>query len=1018
MKVVLHNNRVTPRSDSRDGSPARLSQMLTALRAANRVVLDAQSPNKLYQQICRAAMCTGNLVGAAIFLREPGTDLLKAVAGTGEEIERLLPAAISIAEPASPGEGPVPTAFRARKPCIVNDLASDAPTAVWQEEAGRVGVRAAAALPVTRGSSCVGVLVAYLDRHGALDEQLVCFLASMADSLALALDNRTREVERERAQRAEHRLARMFAALSSINHTILCTRAEADLYPQVCEAAFQSGDFSGTAIMMLEPETRDLQAVASSGEALAFLRDVRIALDAPDDDHHGIAGRAFLTRKPIIATDVSQDQHLRGRQKVGSAAALPLMRAGRSIGVLIVGVTQSHALDQGSVALLTRMAENVAFALDNFDREAESQKTERAARRAARMFAALSATNEAILRARTPNELYQGVCDAAVHGGKSLASTVLLAEPNSPWLKPVAGTGAIVEMVKQTRFSIDADDPYGQGVCGQAFRTQKPCVNRDILHSEQAKPWLHHGRQFGVVACAALPLTRGGRSIGVLMVFINKWWAIDEEIIALLARMAENVSVALECFEQEANRKNAEERARYLATHDDLTGLPNRVMFSQTLNESIKLARRHNQLFSVMFIDLDRFKIINDTLGHAAGDILLKEAAARLRQCLRESDVVARLGGDEFMVLVRDTDDIQQADIVARKILATLLKPMVIHGHECRVTASIGISVFPTHGEDEDTLTRTADLAMYLAKEEGRSAFRFYSPAIKTQSIEHLMLETSLRRALERDEFLLHYQAKQDLNTGLVSGVEALLRWQHPDLGLLLPGRFIGLAEETGLIVAIGKWALETACAQNVAWQKQGFPRLRMAVNLSPRQFADEQLLSSIQAILERSGMAPELLELEITESMVLQNVERALRLLRAIKKIGVRLAIDDFGTGYSSMSLIKQFPIDTLKVDRSFVRDIDHDADDRAITEAIIALGKALDLNIVAEGVETKTQEKFLRAHACDEIQGYLFSKPVASEQFVAFMAEMHAAQAQACSSQARQLPDNSGTTRRRRDN
>ncbi len=304
------------------------------------------------------------------------------------------------------------------------------------------------------------------------------------------------------------------------------------------------------------------------------------------------------------------------------------------------------------------------------------------------------------------------------------------------------------------------------------------------------------------------------------------------------------------------------------------------------------------------------------------------------------------------------------------------------------MTASIGISLFPSDAQDEESLTRNADAAMYAAKHEGRNDFRFHSKEIKTQSIERLMLETSLRRALERNELLLYYQPKRDLRRSGISGVEALLRWHHPDLGLLQPSRFIPLAEETGLIVPIGKWVLETACAQNMAWQRQGLPAIRIAVNLSPRQFADPNLLHDIRTALEKSGMPAQLLELEITESMVMLNVERTVRVLEAIRSLGITLAIDDFGTGYSSMSLVKKFPIDALKIDRSFVREIMNDSEDKAIADAIIALGRALNLTVVAEGVETAEQEAFLRAHNCDEIQGYLISRPVPADEFAAFLA------------------------------
>jgi len=446
---------------------------------------------------------------------------------------------------------------------------------------------------------------------------------------------------------------------------------------------------------------------------------------------------------------------------------------------------------------------------------------------------------------------------------------------------------------------------------------------------------------------------------------------------------------AVVIYEDVTEHKKSEKRAQFLATHDDLTGLPNRWMFAEAVNDAVKAGHRYGHLFAVMFMDLDRFKNINDTLGHAAGDVLLIETAKRLKECVRRSDVIARIGGDEFVILLREVSDQSQVARIAQKILTAVVKPLAIHGHECRITGSIGISMFPTDALDEETLIKNADAAMYVAKEEGRNGFRFHFRDITSQSIERLTLEASLRGALERDELLLHYQPKQDLGNGGITGVEALLRWQHPDLGLLPPSRFIALAEESGLIVPIGKWVIETACAQNVAWQRQGLSALRIAVNLSPRQFADPALLSDIEAALKKSGMAPELLELEITESMVMQNVERAMRVLKAIKGLGVMLAIDDFGTGYSSMSLLKKFPIDVLKIDRSFVREITSNSEDKAIADAIIALGRALNLTIVAEGVETPEQENFLRAHHCDQVQGYLISKPVPADEFAAFMAD-----------------------------
>jgi diguanylate cyclase (GGDEF)-like protein len=424
-------------------------------------------------------------------------------------------------------------------------------------------------------------------------------------------------------------------------------------------------------------------------------------------------------------------------------------------------------------------------------------------------------------------------------------------------------------------------------------------------------------------------------------------------------------------------------RIEYLAYHDGLTALPNRSLFNKLLSQAISQAQRSNKQLAVAFIDLDRFKQINDTLGHEAGDQLLKEVATRLKSCLRDSDIVARLGGDEFVVLLTELTEEKYAATVAQKILTSIAKPFILIGQDFRVTASIGISTYPVDGADVQTMTKTADIAMYQAKEDGKDNFQFYSEKLNANSLERLTLESSLRHALERGEFELHYQAKRDIATGQITGVEALLRWQNPDLGMVSPMQFIQVAEETGLIVPIGKWVLQTACLQNVAWQKQGLPRMKIAVNLSARQFSDEHLLRDVAAILKSTGMQASLLELEIHESLLIQDIEKTLKILTALKGVGVKIAIDDFGSGFSSLSTLQRFPLDTIKIDRSYIRDIATRAEDSNLTEAIIAMGKSLSLTVVAQGVETKEQADFLREHACDEFQGFYFNKPVSADQF-----------------------------------
>jgi diguanylate cyclase (GGDEF)-like protein/PAS domain S-box-containing protein len=432
-----------------------------------------------------------------------------------------------------------------------------------------------------------------------------------------------------------------------------------------------------------------------------------------------------------------------------------------------------------------------------------------------------------------------------------------------------------------------------------------------------------------------------------------------------------------------SDRRKAEERVQYLATHDEMTGLPNRAMFTQLLAHAVEQGRRYRRRFAVLFVDLDRFKIVNDSLGHDAGDELLKVMAQRLRESLRSSDIVARLGGDEFVLLVEEMPDRHVAATIARNILSVIIRPVEILGQECRVTASIGISVYPEDAQDGKTLMKNADMAMYQAKEEGKNNYQFYSPDISALTVERLVIETHLRHAMERNELALHYQAKVDFKTGEITGVEALLRWWNQELGSVPPARFIPIAEDCGLIVPIGRWAMRTACAQCATWLGQGLPPVCMAINISPRQFQDPNLLADIAQMIEETGIPPALLEFEITESMIMHDIDRAVENLRAMKGLGVRVAIDDFGTGYSSLSQLKRFPVDTLKVDRSFIRDIPGNTEDRAITEAIISMGKSLGVVVVAEGVETAEQQAFLSGRACDEMQGFYFSRPSPPNEF-----------------------------------
>jgi diguanylate cyclase (GGDEF)-like protein len=429
---------------------------------------------------------------------------------------------------------------------------------------------------------------------------------------------------------------------------------------------------------------------------------------------------------------------------------------------------------------------------------------------------------------------------------------------------------------------------------------------------------------------------------------------------------------------------------RQMATHDHLTGLPNRVLFGEELQLALARAERRGRPMAMYFMDLDRFKNINDTLGHAFGDRVLQETAKRLLSCVRDTDIVARLGGDEFVLLVEEFAEESNLAEIGRKLLAAVAQLTAIDGHDLNLSASIGICSYPADGRDSKTLLSNADIAMYRAKQQGRNNFCFYSAELDAQVPERLALEAGLRGGLERGEFRVHYQPKIDMATGAITGVEALLRWQHPERGLLLPEKFIHLAEETGLIVPIGLWTLREVCNRAKAWREQGLPRLPVAVNLSALQFREEQLVPQLAEILASTGFEPDALELEITESMVMQDPERAVTLMESLRRMGVRLTIDDFGTGYSSLGYLKRFPINNLKVDRSFVRDLPHSSDDIAITRAVIAMAHSLQMNVIAEGVEDKAQFDVLREEGCDEFQGYLCRPPLAEDELIRFVREV----------------------------
>jgi diguanylate cyclase (GGDEF)-like protein/PAS domain S-box-containing protein len=542
-------------------------------------------------------------------------------------------------------------------------------------------------------------------------------------------------------------------------------------------------------------------------------------------------------------------------------------------------------------------------------------------------------------------------------------------------------------------YFVDEIDPVppqvkpGKTLTEYVLRTGRPLLASPAVFAQLVESGEVESVGAPSVDWLGVPLKRGEMCFGVLVVqSYSESLRFTEADRDLLTFVSQHVATAID-------RKKAKERIRSLAYHDALTGLPNRLLFQDRLSMAVANAHRRQHKLAVLFFDLDRFKLINDSLGHSLGDRLLQAVAQRLGGSVREGDTVARLGGDEFIVLLPELGRSSDAAKVAGKMLEALKLPFPFEGRELYITASVGVAIYPHDGKDAETLAKNADAAMYRAKEQGRDNYQLYTAAMNASAVERLALESALRKAVAGCRFEVHYQPQLDFRADRIYGVEALVRWRHPERGLLAPSEFIGVAEVTGLIVPLGLWVLEAACAQVKEWQQQGQPELKVGVNLSARQLQAADVAEQVQKVLRETGLAAQYLDLEITETSAMQNPEATIATLRELKALGVSISIDDFGIGYSSLNYLKRLPVDTLKIDQSFVRDVTTDADDAAIATAIIALAHTLKLTVVAEGVETREQLAFLASRGCQRMQGYLFSGSLPAEACQAFLASQRQA-------------------------
>jgi diguanylate cyclase (GGDEF)-like protein/PAS domain S-box-containing protein len=597
--------------------------------------------------------------------------------------------------------------------------------------------------------------------------------------------------------------------------------------------------------------------------------------------------------------------------------------------------------------------------------------------RLSRIRAVLSGINSLIVRVRDRSELFEGACQIAVGDGQFGMAWIGMLDAAGEYVMPVASFGDDVSQFVSVEVPLFVNGEPSHGATARALRG-KCAVYTSNLAAEPAPAVGLERRQkaiqLGYRSRIVLPLILQGNAVGHLSLYTKEAKFFNDDELKLLNQLAGDISFALEYLDKE-------EKLNHLAYYDVLTGLPNRTLFQDRLRQTLVQAQRQHWTVGVAFIDLDGFKFVNDTLGHAIGDKLLRLASDRLTQSVRSGDTVARFGGDEFAIILSDLANAHDASLVAQKILNAFAAAFVLDGNEVYVTASIGITLYPLDSESLAALLKNADTAMYGAKSAGRNNYQFYTAEMNQSAQRKIQLEARLRRAVERQEFVLQYQPKVDVISGNLTGFEALIRWQSPDAGLVSPAEFIPLLEETGLIVPVGEWVLRAACRQIEAWRAGGLALVPVAVNLSGRQFQQVRLDQMVAAILRDHGVDPQWIEFEITESSLVHRPDEAIEVLNSLKALGISISIDDFGTGYSSLSYLKRFPLDALKVDRTFVRDVTTDADDAAIVRAVVTMAHSLHLKVIAEGVETEEQLAFLRANRCDDVQGYLFAKPLAAE-------------------------------------
>ncbi len=898
----------------------RLRDLYAALSQTSQAIMRMADPALLYQKICRIAVEHGHFHLAWIGLVDTIDRRVypAAVFGKGEQGVRA--AHISIDGTVPEGRGGIGTAIRDNHYTVCNDIFAAAYMQPWHAAAKRDGFHSFASFPFRRGGTAIGTLNLYAAETDFFDQALIELLEEMANDISFAIENHERE-------RARAQIEAALAHSETLKTAILGSALD----------CIVTMDHEGR-ILDFNPAAEKTFGHTSAEVVGRILSEVIVPPELRAHHDRGLAEYVRTRNGRILNRRIEQ-------------------KAMHADGHLIPIELTVVSIDAGPTPIFTAFLRDISERTRNDALQAGQHR-----------ILSMVATGMAL-----PDIIDELTSFVETQATPALCSAMLL-EAGSDILR-----GAAIDTLPADYKAFCDEVPLGfQGSsCALAASRGEAVIIADTLADTLTAGHAAHAlaARNGIRAIASWPIPGKHRKVlGTFALHYPQPGAPSDRDRQLLDIATNLASIAIE-------NRESDERIRFLAHYDGLTSLPNRFLFKEFLEHAIHALLRNQSRFAVFFVDLDRFKNINDTFGHDAGDRVLKEIARRLSGALRKCDTVARMGGDEFYVLIEDLPEERYVGEVAQKLLLEASRPFFVDHQECQLTASIGIVVCPDDGVDAQTLLKNADIAMYRAKNLGKNAFQFYADSKDTHSAERMGLEARLRRAIAQNEFVLHYQPKVDLQTGAITGLEALVRWQHPEQGLLAPIHFIGMAEETSLIVPLGRQILEIAFRDALQLQARFAQPLRIAVNLSARQLDDVHFMDDIKRLMAAPRPQPMLLDLEITESMVMPDPEQAVRIMTELQSMGIRLVIDDFGTGYSSLAYLKRFPVHSLKIDRSFVQDIPDDPNDTAITQAVIAMGHSLGLRVIAEGVENEQQMNALKAFGCDEFQGYYFSRPIGLE-------------------------------------